>query len=616
MKVLWMIISDFKSFRGKHKIDFRQYGPGLYFIRGDNKEEPDLGANGAGKSSLFDALHWCWYGTSIRGTKTTQLVPWQGAKETYVEFAYESTSGEVVKIKRTYKPNGTSVYWGKKGKPVTQDELNDILGMKSDSVQHSIIIGQFSQYFFDLKPRDKLSLLTELLDLDYWIECSRRASETASELRLEKDKVEKRLSALIAIKEKLSEDMADLEEEKEGLVSNQDLQLQTIELVKQISERRSIKRIRIKRQKKLEEAKSEVQLLQRKLSKQEKMAAGWKSTSRELSDKMQIVKAKISMLEKQLSHFTNHTSSYKCSSCGQRVSDQHRRKEIKRIRGLISKAKEEVKGLSLSYKREMEMKEECLGQADSIKDTIDEIDIRGIESSLRDIDLQERSVSKDIVRTKERIADIEDREKHQKDKIDAVYKKIKENGRIIRSRRGEFAELEVALDHASYWAKAFKDVRLFEINDVLTSLQVEINSYLADLGMENWSVIFEIERETKKGSVTRGFRIMVDPGTDSKSIKPWEAWSGGEGQRLRLAGTLSLSNLILRQFNRTSNFQIWDEPFTWLSGSGKDDMLELLQETAYNEGKIIFVIDHNSLDFPFDGFIKVVKDKNGSHIVQ
>ena len=108
---------------------------------------------------------------------------------------------------------------------------------------------------------------------------------------------------------------------------------------------------------------------------------------------------------------------------------------------------------------------------------------------------------------------------------------------------------------------------------------------------------------------------MVDPDEKSKSdAKPWEAWSGGEGQRLRLAGTLALSNLILRQFDRTCNIQVWDEHLYWLSGSGEDAMLELLQEMAKREGKTFFIVDQHNLDFPFDGVIKVIKDEEGSHL--
>ena len=108
---------------------------------------------------------------------------------------------------------------------------------------------------------------------------------------------------------------------------------------------------------------------------------------------------------------------------------------------------------------------------------------------------------------------------------------------------------------------------------------------------------------------------MVDPGIGSNSSsKPWEAWSGGEGQRLRLAGTLALSSLILRQFNHDCNIQCWDEKLYWLSGSGEDDMLDLLRETAKQHNKQIWLVDQHSLDYNFDGVIKVVKDAKGSHL--
>ena len=56
MNFLWIKLQDFKSYRGEHVLDLRKFGPGLYYIRGTNKYEPDMGSNGVGKSSLVNAF--------------------------------------------------------------------------------------------------------------------------------------------------------------------------------------------------------------------------------------------------------------------------------------------------------------------------------------------------------------------------------------------------------------------------------------------------------------------------------------------------------------------------------------------------------------------------------
>jgi DNA repair ATPase RecN len=228
-------------------------------------------------------------------------------------------------------------------------------------------------------------------------------------------------------------------------------------------------------------------------------------------------------------------------------------------------------------------------------------DIKGLDNKIHSINNQ--------------IAQLDQLSEFYDKKIQKCKKRLKHNKREMKEARKSLAELNNDIQLAKYWVRGFKDIRLFEVDEALTSLQVEVNSYLADLGMADWSVSMEVERETKAGKISRGFRVMVDPGINSNSSpKPWEIWSGGEGQRLRLAGTLALSNLILHQFNQDCNIQVWDERLYWLSGSGEDDMLELLQETAKQHNKQIWLIDQHNLDFPFDGVITVVKDTKGSHL--
>jgi DNA repair exonuclease SbcCD ATPase subunit len=149
----------------------------------------------------------------------------------------------------------------------------------------------------------------------------------------------------------------------------------------------------------------------------------------------------------------------------------------------------------------------------------------------------------------------------------------------------------------------------------IEQLELEVNNALGNLGLIGWSVRFDIERETRGGKVTKpGFHVFIKSPENDRAVA-WEAWSGGETQRLRLAGSIGLSNLILARAGVSLPFEVWDEPSTYLSGEGITDMLETLYDRARMERKQVWLIDHRSLDFGgFEDTYTVVATSKGTRL--
>jgi DNA repair exonuclease SbcCD ATPase subunit len=136
------------------------------------------------------------------------------------------------------------------------------------------------------------------------------------------------------------------------------------------------------------------------------------------------------------------------------------------------------------------------------------------------------------------------------------------------------------------------------------------------LGLIEWELGFQVDRETAKGTLQRGFNVAVLSPHNTKAV-PWEAWSGGEGQRLRLAANMGLADLIRSRTGTTLNLEVWDEPTQGLSPRGVADLLESLAQRARNEGRQIWIVDHRSYDFGgFAGTATIVKSQSGSRIRQ
>jgi DNA repair exonuclease SbcCD ATPase subunit len=187
--------------------------------------------------------------------------------------------------------------------------------------------------------------------------------------------------------------------------------------------------------------------------------------------------------------------------------------------------------------------------------------------------------------------------------------------------KGQLTALNAKIDtlneeHAavSYWVGGFKRLRLFIVEETLRQLEIEVNNNLSSLGLTDWQVEFDVERENKSGGVTKGFVVFVRAPGHTEPVK-FEAWSGGEIQRLRLAGDLGLANLIMERAGLVNTVEWFDEPSQHLSPTGVLDLAETLAQRAEDQGKRVFMVEHRALDFGgFAGVITAVKDEGGSRL--
>jgi DNA repair exonuclease SbcCD ATPase subunit len=218
---------------------------------------------------------------------------------------------------------------------------------------------------------------------------------------------------------------------------------------------------------------------------------------------------------------------------------------------------------------------------------------------------------------------------HLRRRILEVKEEKNEFSDLISSKRNEYDCLQVTLTETltqisdlqeqytatHYWVAGFKRLRLYIVEEALKSLEIEVNNNLAALGLADWKIQFDIEREKKDGGFSKGFSvIIIHP--SGNSIR-FETFSGGESQLFRLAGALGLSNLICERAGLVNKIEILDEPSSHLSKEAVLSLTELLHQRAIQTDRRIFLIDHSAIEFgDFQSVITVVKDAEGSRIVQ
>lgn len=606
--------SNFKSFLGKHEIDFTDRQFGLYFVTGENQVEPQLGANGAGKSTILDALSWGLYGKTLRSLRAGNVFPWAAnAKEgTKVVIKFVNATDTQHVLERTWHPNALRL----DGKTVDEEAVITTAGLSYEAFCHSIIIGQFNRVFFDLAPSAKLQLLSDILDLELWTRTSTGASAEAkaqdqaerkaeSQLAKVKGKIEEIGTQIVTITEKAEQ----FEEERQLLIEelrgerdkhSTSLTEYTDKLSKIDAELDELRRYFVSLEEKMRLLSREGQMLDHDLHE---LAAEKRRCD--------------GLIDAQADHFKRLKSmGAMCSICNQPISDDHLDGEQHRLRAQRSELFKEMAALQTKYLQvEIDRNTFTVTQKQIVKE-------RDAKYRRRD-HCQQRAGEhrKRIGRLEAQVESDELRIQEQVERDNPYEQQIAECRRMLSDYKKEAKQHQQTVEDAAtrrtaceYWAKGFKQIRLFVVEEAIQYLEVETNNALLALGLKDYVIRLDVERETKSGSMSKGFHVFVSPPDGPKDV-PWEAWSGGETQRLRMAGALGLSNLILNSTGVVSNFLGVDEPTTHLGQEGITALLGYLEQMSYDTEKSIFLIDHHALDYGgFAGTINVIKTDTGSHI--
>lgn len=607
MRLISITLTNFGSWRGEHTIEFSERGPGLHLIRGRNEVEPRLGSNGSGKTTLINAWRWCWYGKTARGVGAGNIRSWDSKETTEVVVSAE-VRGRHIAVRRTQAPNTLRLFIGREATDVTQDDVERELGIAEDLFDHALTVPQFHTFFFDLQPAAKLSLFSQLLDLDFWTDKSKHAARLTS---AHDDKVKaaagavSRIDALIETHTtaitRLKERADTFEDETEDAI--RDLRKQLVALDKRIDEQeKAVERSKAA----LAAARRKSEIAKKERAEQLEAERGARDWVAEERQKQQSANDRRAVLLKQ----RERLDADECPVCGQAITDMHRKMEDAKLKAETTKIDRELEDLGVR----IDAAKAAL-EAAKLPPEDDSKDFAGAAAVVANKDQNDfDALIKDRKRAKLQLATLKDTKNPHDEELAQVRRDLSREklARADAVRNHDRLVSETAT--LEYWIKGFKDIRLSLIDDALDTFEVETNNALSQIGMADWTLEFDVERETKAGTVSKGFAVNVLPPNRKESV-PWACWSGGETQRLRAAGTFGLSALILAQCGIDSEIEIYDEPCQHLSPEGIDDLLSLLAHRARTLNKQIWLIEHRALDFgDFASVLSIVKDDTGSHV--
>lgn len=543
----------------------------------DSKTTLIVGENGAGKSTILDALSFVLFGKPFRKINKPQLLNTINSKQMVVEVYFSIGTNEY-KIIRGMKPNIFEVY--RDGVLLNQSaEMKDyqsilekqILKVNHKSFSQVVVLGSATfQPFMQLNAYQRREIIEDLLDLQIFSTMN----------TLLKNKVLENNENLQKVNSKKN-----LIEEKIKLIKEHMLELQSNN-DKMIEEKKNrieeTKNIISSLNKKYEALNLEYKNLFEQTNEHESLSVKIKK----LTDLKYKIEAKLNNLNSEVDFFHNYDE---CPTCKQNIDEQFKCTTIQEKKTQIEEINAGLNKLTDEY--------------DTLQSKINEI--MKINADINEIKLEMNSVKTEINSLEE-----------YNDTLSGEIKKIKQNI-FSNNEKNKIPELEVSLkDTEKEYYELLEDKSLFSVASSLLKdggiksriikqyipvINKLINKYLSSM---EFMCQFELDENFNETIKSR-----------YRDIFSYASFSEGEKMRINLAILFAWRAIAKMRNSINTNILIMDEVFdSSLDANGTEEFLKIINDLTSDTNTVIISHKSDQLFDKFDKVIKFEKYKNFSRI--
>lgn len=618
---------------------------GLVLIAGENEDNSSASSNGAGKTTIAEALSWVLYGTTARRVTGDAVVSSKTGKNTSVSLIISDGDKKYrITRYRKHKDGKNDLIlegWDDASKSfshdmslgtakLTQDAIERLLGCSYDVFSAAVYASQ--ENFVDLPSlTDKqLKVLIEEASGVTVLEAAYRAA--LAEHRMILDEVEKHRLLL----SKMDDALAMSKEDRESvLLSQKDRELLK---TRRISERKGeinyLKSCIADARDSIEAlgpaaVKTELASIRDKLDSMEEQREKERMAQRAVSaaeavvtfsmDSERIARNRLASAEERF-RSSGSLVGKPCSECGKPYCEEDLTEAVERARADAAAMADEFD----QAKRAHLMARRTLVAANAELNAVKEsFDLSGLLSRQSGLLETEKKIAKFLSEAKtwaaiikKAAAEIEELEKEEDpfaSRIASLDKRILEleagiveKGAVIEDEK---KKEQVARKAIEVFSPA--GVRALILDEVTPYLNARTSRYLAALSDGNTTATWTTLTRNAKGELSEKFSIEVK---DRSGAESFSGLSGGEKRKVRIAASLALQDLVARRASKPIDLFFADEIDDALDDAGLERLMILLEEKARERGSV-FVISHNSLSDWVSNVITVRKKDGISELI-
>lgn len=617
---------------------------GLVLLQGENLDDPSAKSNGAGKSSIPDALCWALYGTTARGIAGDAVVN-RVAKKNCSVFVVIEDAGVTYKIERfrkdaTHKnqvfawriddPTAPGIDLSKGTDRETQEVINTIIGSSEDVFRSSVYAGQESMP--DL-PGMTDKFLKLLIEEAAGVERLSKAYDLARQMVNRERSDHDALTREIAV----TGDMRDRAQES---LSKAEIDFKGYEDARKgrSDEYRGLAKVWADKAKELnaEIASMHEAGLRESLALIEKKLEARDAQNKELERLQGIVRvgdrafaaqmAQVEALkrtmfaaEKDLGNIADKVGQ-PCGECGKpyHEDDIHGAKAIAEeklaeAREALKKAATDAKGLKAAL-------DAATSAAERFRESMEDF------SELVKLHREARDAIAKVTGRKSDYESMKANVERYVNESKAVMVETNPFGPLMAAKEGEVSELEAKLktladkvgaveermEDLENAAKVFgpAGVRARILDTVTPFLNDRTAEYLGSLSDGNITAVWSTLSRTKAGDLKEKFAIDV---TNDKGAESFAGMSGGEKRKVRLATTLALQDLVASRATKPISLFVGDEIDDALDTAGLERLMTILERKARERGTVL-VVSHSDLRDWIDSVAVVTKEGGASTV--
>ena len=538
-----------------------------------------IGDNGAGKSTMLDALTFGLFGKPFRNVNKPQLVNSVNEREAVVEVEFLVGKKHIL-VRRGIKPNffeietdGTQLQQNANVRDFQEFLEKNVLKLNYKSFTQIVILGNSSFVpFMQLRAADRRDIIEDLLDIQifssmnnilkaYAIDNKIKIDETKLARDLLENKIDLKENYILQLKRKTKTLITKYEKDIKNSLDEKDSRIKQIDEIN----------------KSVEEFLNEVSDAKQVNDKHDKLTEYQRSILRNVDSE-----------QKNISFFESNDD---CPTCKQNIDHAFKHKEI------IQKQKkiEEFKSAVDKIDGELDETRNRLSAIQSIQENIQnhQTTIQSINNGISVIDQYVKKQQENINHLEQDTGDINDERK-----------KLKEYGK-------EFKEIEVQTEELieeKFIHETARNILKDEgiksriIKQYLPIMNKLINKYLTQM---NFFVSFNLDENFNEEIKSR-----------YRDDFTYDSFSEGEKMRIDLSLLFTWRTVAKLKNSVNTNLLILDEVFdSSLDGEGTDEFMKIVNEQGTTTN--VFVISHKG-DTLYDKFrvhMKFEKRKNFSVII-